>query len=125
MDDEQESKALTGEVLPHLLPVLRDEHGRWPLGQSGNPRGRPPVLASVRALASAYTVDALEALSEVALDAGAPPAARVAAARELLDRAHGRAVLGQSMPRGLAEMSGEELEDDDDASGLDDPPPGG
>ena len=62
----------------------------------GRPKGalsktpRSKALIDVKALAAAYTQDALDVLSDIMRDAEAPPAARVAAARELLDRGHGR-----------------------------------
>lgn len=64
--------------------------GRWGPGQSGNPSGRPAGLADVRAAARAYTQEALDTLASVIRDAGASPAARVAAATALLDRGWGR-----------------------------------
>jgi hypothetical protein len=78
--------------------------GQFEPGKSGNPGGRPKVVAEVRDLARAHTVDAIEALATIAggdtgrFDADGnvlqhPPAARVAAAIALLDRAWGKAPL--------------------------------
>ena len=66
---------------------------RWVKGQSGNPRGRKatPVERSIKALAERHTNRARKALTDVLKDGDAPHAARVAAARELLDRAYGKA----------------------------------
>ena len=69
-----------------------------PNAGKGRPKGaRNKVTAPIKALAARYTEEALRVLAEIMLDAGdettegAPPAARVAAAKELLDRAHGKA----------------------------------
>ena len=59
-------------------------------GKSGNPGGRPKLLADVREFARAHTVTALNTLVEIAENKKAPPAARVAAANSLLDRGHGK-----------------------------------
>jgi|SRR6266576_352471 hypothetical protein len=59
-------------------------------GQSGNPGGRPKILADVRELARAHTASAMKALVQIVEDEGAPPAARVAAANSLLDRGYGK-----------------------------------
>ena len=45
-------------------------------GQSGNPGGRPKILADVRELARAHTASAMKALVQIVEDEGAPPAAR-------------------------------------------------
>jgi uncharacterized protein DUF5681 len=62
----------------------------WKPGQSGNPSGRPKINPELRDLARRHTKIALTALVEIARDAKAPPAARVAAANALLDRGYGR-----------------------------------
>ena len=59
-------------------------------GQSGNPGGRPKILADVRELARAHTAAALNTLVEVIGNEKAPAAARVAAANSILDRGYGR-----------------------------------
>lgn len=59
-------------------------------GQSGNPGGRPKALMEVVELARKETAASLKALAEIRSDAAAPPAARVAAAQALLDRAWGK-----------------------------------
>lgn len=59
-------------------------------GQSGNPGGRPKVLAEVKELAREHTVEAVEALAKIMLDEKAPAAARVTAANAILDRAYGK-----------------------------------
>ena len=60
-------------------------------GQSGNPGGRPKVLAEVQALAREHTPAAITALAGIVKNTKEPAAARVAAANSLLDRAWGRA----------------------------------
>jgi hypothetical protein len=59
-------------------------------GRSGNPGGRPKVVAEVRDLARAQTAQAIATLSAIMSSAKAPAAARVAAANSLLDRGWGR-----------------------------------
>ena len=67
----------------------------------GRPRGLPKtggrkrgtlnrVTADVRVLAQKHTADAVNTLVAIMADTAHPPAARVAAARELLDRGHGK-----------------------------------
>lgn len=51
---------------------------------------RNKVTADVKEAALAYTSDALDTLSEIMRSPKEPAAARVAAARELLDRGHGK-----------------------------------
>jgi hypothetical protein len=59
-------------------------------GRSGNPGGRPRVIAELRDLARAHAPEALEELARLAMKAKSETA-RIAAIRELLDRAYGRA----------------------------------
>ena len=58
-------------------------------GQSGNPGGRPKVLAEVQELARQYAPEAIVELARLALKARSETA-RIAAIRELLDRGYGR-----------------------------------
>ncbi|MGA7311591.1 MAG: DUF5681 domain-containing protein [Pseudolabrys sp.] len=60
-------------------------------GQSGNPGGRPKILADVQELARAHTTSAINALVQIVEDKNTQPAARVAAANGLLDRGWGKA----------------------------------
>jgi hypothetical protein len=60
---------------------------KWAKGQSGNPGGRPKVLAELRDLARRH---APAAIKELALEAESE-AVRVAAIREILDRGYGKA----------------------------------
>ncbi|MGB8896959.1 MAG: DUF5681 domain-containing protein [Pseudolabrys sp.] len=59
-------------------------------GQSGNPGGRPKILADIREVARAHTASAMNALVQIVENNNAPPAARVAAANSLLDRGYGK-----------------------------------
>jgi hypothetical protein len=59
-------------------------------GQSGNPGGRPKALVEVVELARKETEASIRALAEIRSDPASPPAARVAAATALLDRAWGK-----------------------------------
>lgn len=60
--------------------------------RGGRQKGVPnKATASIRDLARQYTADALNALTGVLADASEPAAARVAAAKEILDRAYGKA----------------------------------
>jgi len=83
------------------LPAKRGRGRGRPFqpGQSGNPGGRPKLLAEVKALAAEHTKDAIKALSEIAKNPKALAVARVSAANALLDRAWGK-------PTQAVEMSG-------------------
>lgn len=59
-------------------------------GQSGNPGGRPKLLAEVQAYAREYSNEAIDGLVEIARSKKSPHAARVAAYNSILDRAWGR-----------------------------------
>src|ERR1700745_923007 len=66
-------------------------------GQSGNPGGRPKVLAEVQELARQHAPSALTELARLALKAKSETT-RIASIRELLDRGYGR-------PRQAVEVS--------------------
>ena len=59
-------------------------------GQSGNPGGRPKVIAEVKELAREHTGKAVETLVSIMTNPKAAAAARVSAANALLDRGYGR-----------------------------------
>jgi hypothetical protein len=59
-------------------------------GQSGNPGGRPKIVAEVRELAREHTTDAIQTLVSIMTNPKAAPAARVSAANALLDRGYGK-----------------------------------
>lgn len=72
--------------------------------RGGRKKGTPnKVTAEIRALASQYTEAALEALVEI-LATGQSEAARVAAAREILDRAHGKSTAAAESAPGKKEQ---------------------
>jgi uncharacterized protein DUF5681 len=64
----------------------------WAKGQSGNPGGRPRAIVEVQELARRETAASIAALVRIRDSAETPPAAVVAAATALLDRAWGRPV---------------------------------
>ncbi len=64
----------------------------WARGQSGNPGGRPKAIVEVAELARLETTASIAALVRVRDAEDTPPAAVVAAATALLDRAWGRPV---------------------------------
>jgi hypothetical protein len=59
-------------------------------GQSGNPNGRPRVLADVQNAAREHSAEALETLAQIMRNPKAPATARIAAASALLDRGYGK-----------------------------------
>jgi hypothetical protein len=59
-------------------------------GRSGNPGGRPKLLAEVQGLARQYTLEAIQALVEIVKNKKAHASSRVAAANVLLDRGYGK-----------------------------------
>ncbi len=75
----------------------------FPAGLSGNPGGRPKVIAEVRDLARQHTRKAIQTLVTV-MQSGESDSARVAAANALLDRGFGRPRTDQ--PVTLDEMEG-------------------
>jgi hypothetical protein len=58
-------------------------------GQSGNPGGRPAIVGELRELARAHAPEAVAELARLAKDAKSETA-RIAAIKELLDRAYGK-----------------------------------
>ena len=59
-------------------------------GQSGNPGGRPKVVAEVKELAREYTAEAIQTLVSIMTNPKSASAARVSAANALLDRGYGK-----------------------------------
>lgn len=59
-------------------------------GQSGNPSGRPKRSKPIEDEAKKHAAEALQTLVKVMRDKEAPPAARVTASVQVLDRAYGK-----------------------------------
>jgi Family of unknown function (DUF5681) len=59
-------------------------------GQSGNPGGRPKVMAELKELAREHTAEAIQTLASIMSNPKSTDAARVAAANALLDRGYGK-----------------------------------
>jgi hypothetical protein len=86
----------------------------WKRGQSGNRSGRPKrpvtveahkIVADVKAAARELTPQALGTLREIMEDKKAPPAARVTAATEILNRGWGRPATRLEAEAGNGTMS--------------------
>lgn len=71
-------------------PKRKAPPSAWKPGQSGNPAGRPRVVAEIRDLARSHGPEALETLARIMRDKAARPDARARAAEALLDRGYGR-----------------------------------
>ncbi|WP_202401645.1 MULTISPECIES: hypothetical protein [unclassified Saccharibacter] len=88
----------------------------WPKGKprpvgAGRKKGVPnKATADIRALAQEHGTDALETLCSIARH-GESEAARVAAARDILDRAYGKPkqTIDASMNRSVTSMTEEDL----------------
>jgi hypothetical protein len=63
---------------------------RFRKGEAANPGGRPKIIGAIQELARQHTETALQALVDIVKDEKSPPAARVAAAAHILDRAYGK-----------------------------------
>ena len=83
------------------MSAERLPNGRFAPGKSGNPGGRPKEVKEIRALAQQKSPEVIQTLFEIVMDSTLRPGPRVAAAKELLDRALGR-------PLGAAEVLKEE-----------------
>lgn len=73
-------------------------------GKSGNPGDRPKVIAEVRDLARQHTALAIETLVHI-MQHGDKDAARVTAARAILDRAWGKTVQPLGTEGGVVQCS--------------------
>ena len=83
-------------------------------GVSGNPGGRPPTIREVRELAQKMSKDVLLRLYDILMDTKCNPMACVAAGKEIMDRAQGKAVQTQL---NFGTMDGDIISDGD-ISGL-------
>ena len=63
---------------------------RFKPGQSGNPGGRPAIMKEVRQACQDMSLDGCKVLNEIMHDKEQPGSVRVAAVREIFDRAMGR-----------------------------------
>jgi hypothetical protein len=85
--------------------------GQFKTGQRGNPGGRPRVLKDIQELAREKSPEAIEMLAKI-MQSGKVEAARVAAARELLDRGYGRPMQSVSQTMKI-EKRAEDMTDDE------------
>jgi hypothetical protein len=68
---------------------------------AGRPAGVPnKSTADLKAYAGQYSTEAIDGILAIARDGGTPPQAKVAAWREILDRAHGRPAQALTGPDG-------------------------
>jgi hypothetical protein len=88
--------------MPPVKAVPPNTRGNpnWVKGVSGNPGGRPRAVVEVAELARLETTASIRALVRVRDSEASPPAAVVAAATALLDRAWGRPVQSVTSPDG-------------------------
>ena len=84
---------------------------QFPKGVSGNPGGRPKVLADVQELARQQSPEAINTLVAIMQNEKAPPAARVAAANALLDRGYGKPT--QPISQTLAKIDPSTMSDEE------------
>jgi hypothetical protein len=79
----------------------------------GRPKGaRNKITSDIKEIAQSYGEEAVENLVEIMRDRGAPPAARVAATKEILDRGYGKSIQttdlkssdGSMTPKGLGDF---------------------
>jgi hypothetical protein len=86
----------------------------WKPGQSGNAKGRPPMLTAIAPMARKHSEKAIRTLVEIA-EKGTPDSARVSAAVALLDRGFGRPAqsieMDLQLSKSFAAMSLEELQE--------------
>ena len=71
--------------------TTRDDKGRWPPGQSGNPGGRPANRGPIIEYADEFTAEAVEALVAIMRDKEASRRDKLDAANAIMDRGRGKA----------------------------------
>ncbi len=101
---------MTTQISEITTAIVAPRGRPWPKGVSGNPGGRPKAVADVRAAARLHTANAIGVLVEIMEDADASPPARIAAARELLDRGWGKAPAAIALCAELPEVGQDEQE---------------
>lgn len=82
-------------------------------GKSGNPGGRPKVVAEVQKHAREYSKEAMETLVEIMRDKKAPQAARGVASNSILDRAYGKPLQSNVVANLGAGKRPEQMSDDE------------
>jgi hypothetical protein len=92
MSDDFTEESPQVEIIPPPKAVLNIRDYYWKPGQSGNPGGRPKAEKHVRDMAKKMTDRILIELYNIAIDPRpkADMRAKVAAAKEILDRGWGR-----------------------------------
>jgi hypothetical protein len=80
-------------------------------GKSGNPGGRPRVVAEIQELARSYTAEAIAVLASIMRSKKAPAAARAAAANSIIDRGYGRPA--QTVQATVTRTSASEMTDEE------------
>lgn len=72
--------------------------GRFQKGQSGNPGGRPAKLAELTSHCKDMTVDVLQTIQDIILNAEAKDADRLTACRLVLEYGYGKSTLVNEVP---------------------------
>lgn len=90
-DDAQDASVKSGNIeAASVYTPIRDARGRWRKGVSGNPGGYPRRLRNLAQLCVLEDENNLATLCEIRDDVTEPGMVRIAAARTILEYAHGR-----------------------------------